>query len=70
MSIKNAVCLALAGTTLLSFVLLVHLVMDGWGFFNGVVPVVRLGASVIRAFASVTMAVFLFSVYEKGLPTK
>lgn len=43
--------LALAGTSLLTFVLLVHLVMDGWGVLNGVMPVLRLGASLIRAFA-------------------
>ncbi len=65
MSLKSAACLALTGTSLLTFVLLVHLVMDGWGFFNGVLPILRLGASIIRAFAGVSAVIFLYAFYKK-----
>ncbi len=65
MSLKAAACLALTGTSLLTFVLLVHLLMDGQGYLNGVVPVMRLGASIIRAFAGVSAAIFLYAFYRK-----
>jgi len=65
MSLKNTACLALAGTSFLTFVLLVHLVIDGWGFFTGGVPAIHLGASLIRAFAGLSMAIFLYAFYKK-----
>ena len=61
MNVKNAALLALTGTSLLTLVLLVHLVLDGWVFFNGVVVVMRLGASLIRAFAAASLAVFFWT---------
>lgn len=61
MNVKNAALLALTGTSLLTLVLLVHLVLDGWGFFNGVVAVMRLGASLIRTFAAASLAVFFWT---------
>ena len=64
MNLKNAACLALAGTSLLTLLLLVRLVMDGWGLLNGVVPVVRLLASLVRAFAGLSAAVFLYVFYK------
>jgi hypothetical protein len=65
MSLKNAACLALTGASFLTFVLLVHLVMDSWGVFYGGVPAIHLGASLIRAFAGLSMAVFLYTFYRK-----
>jgi hypothetical protein len=65
MSLKNAACLALTGTSLMTIVLLVHLVQDGWGFSNGIAPVARLGASIIRAFAGVGVSIFLYTFYKK-----
>ena len=66
MSLKNAACLALTGASLLTFVLSVHLVMDGWGMLNGVLPVVRLLASLVRAFAALSAAVFLYVFYRQA----
>jgi len=66
MSLKSAACLALTGTSLLTFVLLVHLVMDGWGVLNSVVPVFRLGASIIHAFAGLSVAMFLYMFYKQA----
>jgi hypothetical protein len=66
MSLKNAACLALTGASLLTFVLSVHLVMDGWGLLNGVVPVVRLLASLVRMFAGLSAAIFLYVFYKKA----
>ena len=65
MSLKNASCLALTGTSLVTIVLLVHLVQDAWGFFDGVLPVFRLGASLIRTFAGVSVSIFLYTFYKK-----
>jgi hypothetical protein len=65
MSLKNASCLALTGTSLVAIVLLVHLVQDGWGFFNGLQPLFRLGASLIRTFAGVSVSIFLYTFYKK-----
>jgi hypothetical protein len=39
--------------------------MDGWGFFNGGAPVIHLGASLIRAIAGLSMAIFLYAFYKK-----
>jgi hypothetical protein len=65
MSLKNAACLALAGTSLLTLLLLVRLVMDGSGFLNSVLPVVPLLASLVRAFAGLSVTVFLYVFYKK-----
>ena len=65
MSLKSAACLALTGTSLVTIVLLVHLVQDGWGFFNNVAPAARLGASLIRTFAGVSVSIFLYTFYRK-----
>ena len=65
MSLKSAACLALTGTSLVTIVLLVHLVQDGWGFFNGVLPALRLVASIIRAFAGFSVSIFLYVYFKK-----
>ena len=65
MGLRYSACLALTGTSLLAIVLIVHLVLDGWGVLNGVLPVIRLGASLIRVFASVSLAVFLYEFYRR-----
>jgi hypothetical protein len=44
----------------------VRLVVDGWGLLNGVLPVVRLLASLVRAFAGLSAAVFLYVFYKKA----
>jgi hypothetical protein len=51
MSLKNAACLVFAGTSLLTLLLLVRLVLDGSVFLNGVLPVVpaaRVSRSCVR----------------------
>ena len=64
MSLKSAALLALIGTSLLAFVLLLGLVRDVWGVVNGVVPAITLLTSLIHALAGVTVAVF-FYVFHK-----
>ena len=66
MSLKSAALLALAGTSLLTFVLLVGLVRDISGVLNGIVPAITLLVSLIHALAGVTLVVF-FYVFHKAL---
>lgn len=65
MSVKTAALLALAGTSLLTFVLLAGLVANGWGLLNGVVPAVTFRASLIHALAGASVVVF-FYVFHKA----
>jgi len=66
MSLKNAACLALTEASLLTLLSLMRLVMDGWGLLNGVLPVVRLRASLVGAFAGLSAAIFLYVFYKKA----
>ena len=65
MTLKNAALLALVGMSLLTALVLVHLAIDIWGVLNGAVPAIRLLASLIRALASMGVAVF-FYVFHKA----
>jgi hypothetical protein len=65
MTLKSAALLALIGTGLLTIVVGVAFIVSLAGFLRGVVPVVSLVASLIRLFATLTLAVF-FWVFQKG----
>ena len=64
-TLKNAALLALVGMILLTALLLVHFVIDIWGIVSGVVPAIRVVASLIRVLAGVSLAVF-FWVFHKA----
>lgn len=64
MTIKNAAFLAFLATLLLSILMLWRLVMDILNVSQGLVPAVTLLASILYAFACVTVAVFFF-VFQK-----
>ena len=64
MRIKDAAFLALVGTGLLAFVLLVRLVMEGWSLFNGAISVVAFLGALVYAFAALSQAVF-FWVFQR-----
>ena len=53
------------GTGLLTIVVGVAFIVNLAGFLRGVVPVVSLVASLIRLFATLSLAVF-FWVFQKG----
>ena len=64
MTLKSAALLALMGTGLLTIVVGVAFIVSLAGFLHGVVPVVSLVASLIRLFATLSLAVF-FWVFQK-----
>ena len=65
MTLKSAALLALMGTGLLTIVVGVAFIVNLAGFLRGVVQVVSLVASLIRLFATLSLAVF-FWVFQKG----
>ena len=65
MSLKTAALFALVGTGLLTLVLLVGLARDVWGVVNGVVPAIRLLASLVDVLAGVSVVVFVY-VFHKA----
>jgi hypothetical protein len=64
MTLKNAAVLALAGMSLLTILLLAHLIIDILAVARGVAPAIRLLASLIHVLASVSVLVF-FWVFQK-----
>ena len=60
MSLKNAAFLAFISTLLLSVLMLWRLVMDILNVSQGLIPAQTLLASLIYAFAAVTVAAFFF----------
>ena len=62
MTIKNAAFLAFLAMLLLSILLLWRLVMDILNVSQGLVPAISLLASILYAFAAVTVARILFRV--------
>ena len=64
MTLKNAALLALVGTNLLTILLLAHLIIDILAVAGGVVPALRLVASLIYALASVSLAVFFWVFFR------
>ena len=65
MTLKSAAFLALAGTALLTILLIVDLVGDISAVAGGLLPPVRLLSSIIYTFASLSAAVF-FYVFHKA----
>jgi uncharacterized membrane protein len=65
MSVKSAALLALVGTGLLTLVLLVRLVMDGWSLFNGAISAGTFFAALVYALTGVSQAVF-FWVFQRA----
>ena len=65
MTLKNAALLALIGMVLLTIVVGVGFIVSLAGLLRGVVPMISLLASFIRAFATLSLAVF-FWVFHKA----
>jgi hypothetical protein len=65
MTLKTAALLALVGMSLLTAVLLTHLIIDAEGWIRDVVPAMRLLTTLIYVLASVSLTVF-FLVFQKG----
>jgi hypothetical protein len=64
MNLKNAAQLALMGMVLLTIVTGVGFIVSLTGFLRGVVPAISLVTSLIRVFATLSLAVFLW-VFQK-----
>jgi hypothetical protein len=64
MSLKNAAFLALVGMTLVTILLMAVLIGDALAFLRGLIPVMRLLASLIYAFASLSVLVFLYTFHK------
>ena len=65
MTLKNAAFLALVGMVLLTILLAAGCIVSVTGFLNGVVSAATMLASLIRVFATLTLAVFFF-VFHKA----
>jgi hypothetical protein len=65
MTLKNAAFLALVGMILLTILLAAGCIVSVTGFLNGVVSAATMLASLIRVFATLTLAVFFF-VFNKA----
>jgi uncharacterized Tic20 family protein len=65
MTLKNAAFLALVGMILLTVLLAAGCIVSVTGFLNGVVSAATMLASLIRVFATLTLAVFFF-VFHKA----
>ena len=60
MTIKNAAFLAFLSTLLLSLLLLWRLVMDILNVMQGLIPAVTVLASLLYAFAAISVTAFFF----------
>ncbi len=65
MTLKNAALLALIGMILLTILLAADCIVSVTGFVRGVVSAAAMLASLIRVFASLSLAVF-FYVFHKA----
>ena len=65
MSIKNAALLATIGTALLTILLLLKLVNDLLALGRGLIPGMVVLASLIYAFAAVSVVVFFYVFYRR-----
>ena len=65
MSLKNAAFLALVGMILVTILLMAVLIGDALAFVLSLIPVMRLLTSLIYAFASLSVAVYLY-VFHKA----
>jgi hypothetical protein len=64
MSLKNAAFLALVGTSLVTILLIAILIGDALAAVRGLIPVMRLLTSLIYAFASLSVVVFLYAFHK------
>ncbi len=60
MSLKNAACLALIGTLLLTILLAADFIKTVSGVLNGVVPAMALPGSLVYLPASLSVTVFFY----------
>ena len=66
MSPKSAAFLALIGMILVAVLTIADLLQTTSGVLRGIVPAVAVFRSVIYAFASITLSVFLFVMYKRN----
>ena len=64
MSLKNAALLALVGMTLVTILLIAVLIGDVLAVARGLIPVIRALTSLIYAFASLSVVVFLYAFHK------
>jgi len=64
MTLKSAAFLALVGTALLSFLLAAVFLRDCSAFFGGAISLMALLQSAIQLFASLSLALFLFTFHK------
>jgi len=65
MTVKNTAWVAVVGMFLLTVLMLADLIQTTLGVMRGFVPAMALLRSVIYAFASATVTVFLLVFYER-----
>jgi hypothetical protein len=64
MSLKNATFLALVGMILVTILLIAVLIGDVLAVVRGLIPVMSVLTSLIYAFASLSVAVFLYAFHK------
>jgi hypothetical protein len=64
MSLKNAAFLALVGMSLVTILLMAILIGDALAAVRGLIPVMRLLTSLIYAFASLSVVLFLYAFHK------
>ena len=64
MSLKNAAFLALVGMILVTILLIAVLIGDALAVVRGLIPVMRVLTSLVYAFASLSVVVFLYAFYK------
>lgn len=65
MTLKNVALLALIGTTLVTALLVWHLIFNVLNVLRGLVPAVMLFSSLIYAFGAFSVAVFFFVFHRE-----
>jgi hypothetical protein len=64
-SVKNAAFLALIGMILVTVLAVADLFQTAAGVVRGIVPAAAVFRSLIYAFASITLSVFLFVIFRR-----
>jgi hypothetical protein len=64
MTLKNTASLAFVGMVLVTILLIAGLISDVSGVVRGLIPAMRLLTSLIYAFASLCVVVFLYAFYK------
>ena len=65
MTLKRASMFALAGTVLLTVLLVIDFILNLMSIARGLIPAVTLLTSLIYAFASLTVAVFFYVFHRE-----